>query len=178
MKNKFLILIAAICMALTLLGAPAAASAQADESKKACIGFSRSTSVNLSFAGDGGGLKPARKATHTVNMRMIAYARNCGNYVMVDSLEYQIDPDFVGCINGYVQNFKVNPNAIGSWNPGERTKDCSAGVGYYGIGVSTPYQVQVFQSAPANERCIAARMQVSLTGTEDKFGTTPSICLI
>ena len=179
MKKKFLAVLTACAFALALVAVPVSADAQSapESARKACVnkvgGIAGQKAVNNSS----GDLKvrAGKKAVVTISFGLWVFYSDCGNGNRVTSLTYQVDPNPNQC--GRIQNFQINPNVIGAWNPGNWTATCN-GSDSYSVNRANPNSTFIFDTAPANERCISFSFKVALSGASDATGNAgTSFCL-
>lgn len=180
MRNKLFAVIAALVLMFGLFAAIPANGAVVPE-KKACVSKWFEVGKTFSFDSSYGQPRHGQKgAIKQVRLYAKGYYDACGTYSRVTQVVYYADPlDFTGCLSGRVQNFKFNGNVVGSWNVPAQTIQCTSGTDFYGYSMTNPYHPQNIQSsAPANERCFAVDVTLSLDNSLDKSGTSPSFCVV
>lgn len=84
--------------------------------------------------------------------------------------------------SNYIDDWRVNPNVLGTWNPGEKEKECEASLVFTwgiwdNITLSSPTVTWVFPSTPSNERCLGSHVTAVFGAYPDTTGDTPSLCL-
>lgn len=132
---------------------------------------------DLRVAPPGKGAKPnPLKRAVSVDMAIRVWYNDCPTYSRVTDIVYQVGPRAYGC-GDRIQNFQINPNVIGTWNPGNVTFNCS-GTGAYSLARANPNPTVIRATAPANERCVGFTGKIALAGSTDKSGTSNSYCVI
>ena len=165
--------------ALTTVSAPA----QAEEFNRAsCTALVQKESLQtLTIAKDAGGLRTASWGSdgHIAFATRVNFRRcNGGRAVYIESMNLVANPDFTGCAGGYVQNFKIDPNGLGNWNPAERTFNCTGASRYEMVIQSSVTNQYAFASDSAARRCFSSFNQISLDSDFDQSGQSPNVCLV
>lgn len=183
--KKIIAALAATCLlAVGLVAGTSTADAKPAVGQRACTNGLQASSTHTLWV-DFGTIRPVvhnvkRSGDEPVIFTARANYNDCGTFVRVVSFNLTADPNgWTGCWSGYVQNFKLNINKIGSWDPGQVTFTCTSGTGAYTTQQNNPYVTDyLYPSDPSNERCFASANQISQSGATDVNGTSPAKCLI
>lgn len=102
------------------------------------------------------------------------------NRIYAQAVSYFVfgDAGSQGCT--HMKNQTVNPNVIGSWNPGAKdTVNCAASGGkHWALTWNAPNTHSVYPSAPSSDRCLGSTVTMHFTNISDRNRSLPSLCII
>lgn len=99
----------------------------------------------------------------------------CGTHANVDIYRVWIDNTQGRC--GWVDFWRVNPNIIGGWNPGEKSTNCndeSTDLLVWDAGLNA---VGIEPSDPSNERCIGGSIEKDINNHPNDTYSVPTVCV-
>lgn len=103
------------------------------------------------------------------------YWHACGDRAIFDKYVVQISRANGDC--GEVRSWRVNPNIIGNYNPGEQTRYCQDDDAVDVMTWNPEYGKTIYPSDPANEKCLGAHVTIDINNWPDQHYDLTSLCV-
>lgn len=99
----------------------------------------------------------------------------CGTHANVDVYRVWIQNNSGRC--GWVDYWRVNPNIIGGWNPGEKSTNCNDDATDLLVWDAGLNAVGIEPSDPSEDRCIGGNIEKDINNHPNDTYSVPTVCV-